>query len=94
MPGWGASRSPGWQSEPAIETWRLPLRYRITLVSVQALIPLAAASLFWLPVTGTWYLPALVTWLLLAACSWTGADEAAGRIAAALACCRSRRARS
>ena len=68
MPGWGAPRPPEWQSEPAIQSWRLPLRYRITPVAVQALIPLAAASLFWVPVTGSWYLPAPLTWLLLAAC--------------------------
>jgi len=68
MPGRGAPRPPEWRPEPAARTWRLPLRYRITLVAVQALIPLAAASLFWVPVTGSWYLPAPLTWLLLAAC--------------------------
>jgi hypothetical protein len=69
MPGRGASRPPELRPEPAARTWRLPLRYRITLVAVQALIPLAAASLFWVPVTGSWYLPAPLTWFLLAACS-------------------------
>jgi hypothetical protein len=51
---------------PAGRTWRLPMRWRLMLIAIQALIPGMAAATFWVPHTGDRYLAMPLSWLLVA----------------------------
>jgi len=48
------------------QTWRLRVHYRLLIIGIQALLPAAAASMFWVPWTTRTYVPRAVVWLLLA----------------------------
>jgi len=87
VPPYCSEPRPGGPSGQAGQTWRLPVRYRVVIIAVQALLPGAAASLFWVPVTGDWLMPAPVTWLLLAgaAAAWLTLAHRAWQESATLA---------
>jgi hypothetical protein len=57
--GWGPR--PGEPPGQAGQIWRLAARFRVTIIAFQALLPAAAVSLFWLPVTANELTPAPVT---------------------------------
>ena len=82
-PGSGPGDIPG---VAAARIWRLPVRYRITLIVVQALLPGIAVSFFWVPVSGNHVLPAPLTWLILTAAlaTWTPLAARAWRESATL----------
>jgi hypothetical protein len=50
-------------------TWRLRLHYKLILIAIQALLPAAAASLFWMAWTAENYVSRPVVWLLLSCSS-------------------------